>query len=518
MGRLLLIVLLLQSTFVRAEDARLAIAQFDTVPAQIITESFSVGVMAFHIGGISSVAFSITDGTNTVNQTVSTESLNSRTLVKGYVIAIDPTVFIDGPITVTATATPRSPYQAETRVITLSLFADSGATWRNAEIRYVSVTGSDETGDGTVGLPYASVEKALYEFKGDNNGTIILLDAGTYYMAVANNNFSPRYIPSWVVVKPADGLGRDDVIITCLGWGFIRPTTGYLKFERVSFDFDHISQFYNEADLLLWFDNVRWFSAKGHDYYVWDELDVPWIKPIRDSYYVTESLATDKCGGFIGATLVRNSVLQNVTCDVIQEAQVVVNTVISNSDDIFDHHLDIYQDIFGGVEDNIILLNIIVSSSRDPQNFFLEPNENYTTEPPLSNMIVKDMYIVNEENTYAGPNTGGPAYSQLMGQFVHIIFDNVYMPWQQLLFRDDVNSGLQAFSAADVILKNVTLHHDTYDKYIDTLHGNYVGLPAGVSFTGAIRAPDLYGGDSSTHFKGLGSGGFDQPGSVNFNQ
>lgn len=495
MGRLLLIVLLLVCPHtVSAVSTRMAIAKFDVVPDQVIVSPFNVGVLAFHMGGIARVDFSTTDGVVVVNNSVTTATLNPSTGVVEYWFQLDPVDFADGPITITATAVPDSPYAEETRVLTLNLFADSGGTWANDEVVYVSISGNDTTGDGTAELPYATLYKAVTQFRGDTSGTIKMFSGTHYINAFYDNNFTPTTIPSWISIEPVDGVSREDVILASSEWATIRTYTNRIKFNGVTIDNANIYQFYTGPGE-LWFDNCDWFSSDGHGIYPYTEHNATWLPPVRSAWFITNSIVRDKVNGVLYSAIARNVQMRKITADVLQESQLVVNCTIDDIPNIFAHHLDIYQDLFGGVEDNIILYDIVVTNANDSQNFFLEPNEINTELDPLSNMIIKDVSIRNTENIYSGPNSGGPPYSQLMGQFVHVIFDNLYMPWQQLLLRTDVSTGNQAFSASDLIIKNSTIHYTSYD----VLAGLSLG---GFNFIDNIRAPEIWSGIRSYRFAG----------------
>src|SRR5262249_17949540 len=151
----------------------MAIARWDVVPYQTIVEqttpTFNVGVVAFHIAGIERVAFSLEGGPWT---DVTSMELNPEAGVVEYFATIDASDFSsDGPIEVRATAYPKAaapqaqgtaayPGGGDPRVLkSLFLYVDAGPA-ATPIARYCSPSGSDSTGDGSVGNPYASPWRA----------------------------------------------------------------------------------------------------------------------------------------------------------------------------------------------------------------------------------------------------------------------------------------------------------------------------------------------------------------------
>lgn len=84
-------------------DAK-AIARWDVVPYQTFDDLFEIGVVAFHINGIDRVEFSLDGGPWTA---VKEMTLNPRTNVVEYWVALDAARSPDGPVEVRAIAYPK---------------------------------------------------------------------------------------------------------------------------------------------------------------------------------------------------------------------------------------------------------------------------------------------------------------------------------------------------------------------------------------------------------------------------
>ena len=139
------------------------IANWDVVPFQIFSDTFKVGVVAFHESGVD-VTFSVNGGPDL---TVNAPTYNERTDVYEYWIELNASDYADGPITIDATAAPDDPASFSRTLDTITLFADSGETVQNTAVSYADCNnGNDQTGDGSFGNPYASV-KAAYNAVGE---------------------------------------------------------------------------------------------------------------------------------------------------------------------------------------------------------------------------------------------------------------------------------------------------------------------------------------------------------------
>lgn len=214
-----------------------SIARWDVVPYQTIVEAttptFTVGVVAFHIAGIARVSFSL-EGGPFVDATSMT--LNPETGVWEYCATIDASDFTgDQPIELRAIAYPNAaaPQAAGTgaypgggypRLLdSLFLYIDAG-TLSTPPTKYASaLSGSDSTGDGSVGNPYRSIWKAgqAIDAAGGSNhadGGTVYLYPGDYTWDRPGDGATPTTTHRWLTITPKPGVTRDQVHFRSAGW------------------------------------------------------------------------------------------------------------------------------------------------------------------------------------------------------------------------------------------------------------------------------------------------------------
>jgi hypothetical protein len=470
-----------------------AIARFNVVPYQDIDSSFNVGVVAFHKDGIERVDFVFTDGVDTITDSKTSMTLNTRTEVEEYWTEFDPAQFDDGEITITATAIPNSDPSYK-RDITISLFANANGTYNDFETYYVKPsTGSDDDDNsGTLASPFATISRAFYALgRTANRGRIVLVEEGTYEFGELEKSDVSRNNEGWIIIEGDPSLDRDNIIIANPTLINLKPQIDKIKFRHMSFDFLFLGQFYGNfksENSAYWFDDCKWYLSSG-----WaTDLDIDENKgisrsPVRGNYYVTDSLAYDTIFAFIGAKIVRGSRLEQISGDCLQNSEFIVNTTLNNIDGtIQGHHTDVYQ--MWGAQDNVIMYKVSADNLNSTQAFFLEP----TFQSPLgypqykmTNSAFVDCEIINDTITNRNgtiANWGGPPWSQMVSQFNHILFKNLSLPYQRFYLRND-NTNNQAWHAENVIFENVELHWATYDQLCNAYSDAYTGPPEGVTIT-----------------------------------
>ena len=198
------------------------IAYFDVVPQQDVVGIFNVGVVAYHLEGVSDVTFTIhregfegdfnRDGTVNGDDLsvlfsrwdsevggralanllghwgtstpippqilgVFDQVMNPRTGQEEYWIPLDTRLHPDTKITITASVSPiegptvtlnqdvaelitEGNYNIRPQYSGVNLFSNNYGQWPVME-RYVSPNGSDETGDGTIQNPYKGINRAV---------------------------------------------------------------------------------------------------------------------------------------------------------------------------------------------------------------------------------------------------------------------------------------------------------------------------------------------------------------------
>lgn len=209
-----------------------AIARWDVVPFQEFTGTFPVGVVAFHLGGIERVDFSVNGGPWIP---VPRRARNPRTGVWEYFITLDAALHPDGPVEVRAVAYPvvgaprrlegptsRSAFRLGEH--SMVLYANSGDTLPHPTRWADSVNGSDTTGDGSQEKPFATLVFALRDIQKDVgidavgacDGARVLLRPGSYVWGPAQwpNPSAPN---RWVTVEPAAGVDPADVVVAAKG-------------------------------------------------------------------------------------------------------------------------------------------------------------------------------------------------------------------------------------------------------------------------------------------------------------
>jgi fibronectin type 3 domain-containing protein len=326
-------------------QAENAIARWDVVPYQTFTGTFNVGVVAFNSSGIDHVSFAVNGGTWT---TVSVMTANPQTAnISGVGVNYDASgkgtynngvveywatlrasdFATDGPIEVRAIAYPKI---GVPRVLDSLPLTVNGRNTLTALSLYVSPAGSDTTGDGTAGNPFATPLRAAryWVYAGNttglNNATIYLA-AGMY---TVNSDPYPHLDSSgqtgWVTIMPAPGVARSDVVVT--------PAAGsaygsgiqmhMLRWKNVTFtgnagDYAFADSGGNGS--YLWFDGVnvvgpgcetgfQFFGVASHA-----------------GMYVTDSSVSQTVDGVMGATLSRNVYIHDILSDVFRETKFIVN-------------------------------------------------------------------------------------------------------------------------------------------------------------------------------------------------
>jgi hypothetical protein len=101
--------------------------------------------------------------------------------------------------------------------------------------------------------------------------------------------------------------------------------------------------------------------------------------------------------------------------------------------------------------------------------------------------ITVDVVPIFRWNANAGQmvNIGGAPWTQLLSRFDHVLFDNVELANQQFMLRSDV-TGVQAFAAHNVVIRNAGLHPISYSTYL----GASSNVPDGVEFVNCYVHPD----------------------------
>jgi hypothetical protein len=188
-----------------------AIARWDVVPYQTVTGTLNLGVVAFHVNGMSGVGYAVDGGPLRI---VSAMSYNPHSRVVEYWTPFKAAAIgSDVAVEVRAIAFPVA---GVPRVLpSLPLVANAGGTLPSPEA-YIALDGDDDEGDGTRENPFATAQQAGHAMTvahgSANNGTIYLLTGGHQ---LGTYNFSKQVTTtnSWLTIRPAPGLSGTEAYI-----------------------------------------------------------------------------------------------------------------------------------------------------------------------------------------------------------------------------------------------------------------------------------------------------------------
>lgn len=314
------------------------IARWDVVPYQTITsDTFTVGIVAFHIAGIDRVEFAVEGGSWVA---VATPTLNAQTGVWEYCAVLRRSDFaVDGAIELRAIAYPKSaapqgqgtgnyPGGGYPRLLSsLSLYMDAGALATPAT-KWVATTGNDSTGDGTQGNPYLTVNKAISEHRaaGTASGGYIKLGAGSW--DIRNTSGLNVSATRWLTIQADDGLATGDVMVTnCAVPGTRCP---FLRIKGLTLKNDICN---NEVPgEHVWIDNCN-AIGNGQATDSGSAVNQGWIYGFSNRYW-TSCLISDDRYGPGSAELIRNVVCQRIGEALFNRPVCVINCVADSVDSL----------------------------------------------------------------------------------------------------------------------------------------------------------------------------------------
>ncbi len=434
-----------------AGNTEKTIAQWDAVPFQTISGTFRIGVVAFHHSGIDRVEFSAFGGKPVI---VKEASINPRTGVSEYWIALNADDFPDGDLPLRATAYAVNGVTRELTPLPLQIVRHT----QDLPL-YVSPNGSDEN-EGSETHPLKTIAAAID--KVHDGGKIILNDKGTYPFTSARINPNLSNNRRWITILARPGLDRSEVLIAPEQRTRILPHIRLLRWQGVTFDFKTISQYYPDNNQHVWFNHCRWIDSAG-----WlAKHPAPHLAPIRTlqyigGSYVTDCIAENMLYGFVEQSLVRNCTARRISGDVFQNSLFVVNSIIDTVDGtLLEHHSDLFQ-YFGHME-NLIVYNVSAFGIRQTQNFFFGHKKSSFTNCAFVNVMVEN-------------SDSGPTLCQLSSDCVNVLFAHISNPGQSWIFREDHQIDGK-FTAVNVSFVNCILEKMTRQPLIP-------GLPSGVTVT-----------------------------------
>lgn len=368
-----------------------AIARFDVAPYQTFGGDFEVGVIAFHINGINRVEFSA-DGGPWVAVTEMT--VNPRTNVAEYWARLRAVDCGTGKVEVRAIAFPNV---GRPRLMpSLPLYADPNGT-ASALTRYISPSGSDTAGNGTLSNPFRSARKAALSIQsasGTNRA-----DGGIVYCLAGNNILEAggaqvTTVDRYVTITAAPGLTKSQVFITSGGDAL---ETKLMRFVDVTikagilsgFNADDITSGADEAHAL--FENCR-FQGNGQN------TEVGALGLVADTrftaYYAVNSEVRDERHGLHRSALLRNVHCENIGSDPFQNARFIVNCSVNGVENNQGWHPDLIQ--WTQSASNVIVYGLHAINVK-AQPIFAKPSTLSFNDIALVNLLAEQTSALKSE-------------------------------------------------------------------------------------------------------------------------
>lgn len=322
------------------------------VPAQSKSGAVAVSLAAFHVNGIDRVEFSANGGPwKTVRKT-------SRVYTKGgeYATWIDTSGIADGQVEVRAIVYPAlagqprvmqgtwfasdgSAYPPSDGVNSFWFWANNGGTYTRSPI-YVSPSGNDSTGDGSIGSPYLTINKAAQRIKAlytTQDGGSIICRAGTFVFDLqeANTTYGTANY-RWVTVEAYSG---ESVTLT-----YGRPQQNLLHVKnctlRCSNGTFYIGFNSGAVHNLLWMDGCTVSMPLGR----WDASNSNGTTIASAVGYSTDSTWDDCSHAIVGHYLSRGCVVTRTGEDAVNGSDCVVDLVVDDVDPgATSFHPDLWQ-------------------------------------------------------------------------------------------------------------------------------------------------------------------------------
>ncbi len=388
----------------RGYDAK-AIARWDVVPYQTITDDFTIGVVAFHMNGIEQVLFSVDKGPWAP---VKKMQLNPRTNVWEYCVTLRPSLFRkDGLVEVRAVAVPKGAglprllagpiensleFRRGNHSMVLSVNAHG--TLPEPQAWADAVNGSDETGQvGNPGRPFRTPFRALHKISeeyGSADGATVYLQPGDYTWGREEYMTSPKTWHRWATITAAKGIEKGRVrFVASKDGGFL---THLVRIRSASFP-SAIQLFAAGSNNVLWLDDCTFRSGGSF-----------WNGSWYWGIYVTDTLFERVGHAVVSASLARSVVINGIDNDAFPAGLALFNCkVLKQNAEGTDHHADIWQPRPDYVE-NIILYGLVAPDAKE-QGLFTRGNNH------------RDVAIVN----CAISLFGYPDQNQFCAEFDHLL-------------------------------------------------------------------------------------------------
>ncbi len=353
-----------------------AMARWNFVPNQTMAQPFNMGLVAFHAYGVNRVEFSVNDGPWTA---VTDMKPNPESATNEYWIRIDPSQLPAGEVEVRAVVYPNvgkcrvlggliEGTQSAKGEYGMFFVADPTGTAVSAK-RYVSPTGSDTAGDGSLTNPFASIMKAAKSISVAQGG---YADNGVVYLLPGNHNFGgysysllTNVNKGFLTITPAPGVNSIDAPITSTSPEGIRVTR--LRCLNVTFKPAGTTNLVlSQAGTTnrMWMDRCT-IMGLGR------QINGLMISGLKYTWW-TNCYVNSTRDGFAG-DLVRNCMVDVIGSDAFSGAGLVVGSYVRRIDNTgTDFHPDIFQlyTAPGTVRENHILYRTSAIEVSHTQGLF----------------------------------------------------------------------------------------------------------------------------------------------------
>ena len=411
----------------------IAVANWDFVPFQNLSDTTNIGIVAFHPSGIQRVEFY---ANGLLLTTTNEKKLNSSTKVIEYFTDVDPSNFKPGKLILTAKVYPVSGVTRELKPLIVNI----SQKLNGLDSLYVSLDGNDYSNDGSKLHPFKSISYALTKVLPGEK--VIIMTPGHYI--IDDVRIGKTGTDTWTIIEGDSSLKSSDIILEMKNRQLLRLFLDKIKFSNLSIDFGKISQIYPENNEYVWFDNVIWFDSYGKAF-----EHKPVLPPVRSAkyiggYYVTNSTARDMTHGFVESKLARNIVIDNITGDALTNAQIIINAEVSNFNGNIKPqiHSDLIQ-LYGNF-DNLIGYHIRGKGFSHIQNIFFG---DVGTE--IRNSAFVDICVDNEISLIPTQIV----FSQLSGVVENLFFSDIKTLNQKWWFRDEFTNS-RKFQGKNIVLRN----------------------------------------------------------------
>lgn len=463
-----------------------AIARWDVVPYQDVTDRFEVGVVAFHMSGIERVSFSVEGGPF---KDVAEPALNPQTGVVEYFATLHPDLFEssqEGLIEVRAVAYPKA---GQPRVLEpLYLNLDKGGLPRH----YAWV--DPISGDDATGQVYTVPERpqSVLAFKTAQGaahaiawqpGQNYAADGGTVYLMPGNHVWGGY---TWATRAPTRSRFLTIAAEPSAAAGSVRFTSGYMAFKTqllhvVGVTFDGASAVSgptaDHGAPRIWLDRVVMRGSGRND-------PRTLIDAGARAVYVTDSEITSTMNAIFGAQegFARGVRIHSIGGDAFQNVPMVINCEVSDLDGSGnDTHTDLYQ-LNGTNMDNLIVYGLQAHDGIGGQVFISR------RQPGQNDGIMRNIALVNV--VIGSDGYGG----QWLQNADHLILQNVVDLSHNFAIADDPLAVRGEVPSWTSTLKRVRISECVFRQFRAVNTGNDLASdPTNVISNNHFISGDPYG-------------------------